>query len=782
MGAWLSRAWIIATGAAALTSNGLARSKVLLIDCHDSYTQNVAAWLAKGFCEVHGAGSVRSWWPMVVPHDDEALQERLRDDAAGFLGDLAAVVLSPGPGHPAMGRDFAETAAGLALRGLPAEVPLLGVCLGHQGMALSVGARVERLRVPRHGIVSAVAFRDDSRLFRGLPQGFEVTRYHSLGVLDDGSLERAGYEVTAVSDDEDCDVLAVEHRTLPRFGVQFHPESVATQQGDAIARNFARMCRRPRRRPTPTSAPPPRPSLDESSERWRVERTVVGEWPADVRGPDVAAAYYRLLNATPAFWLDGDGSSSATSSAVGDASGPHGFALSHDAATRTTHFSDGRRVEGRSLFDVLRSELNKRRVPADASTTTGFGLGLVGFVGYETRSETFDYSYRPSNTTDDAGFIFCGRAVVFDHVQRRATALELRGADDRGPRFRVDARTMARCVREARGSQDHKTHDAYFAGVKFRSTMDKATYDRRGRRALEAIASGESYELCLTTSFRAELEESPPFVDWYARLRRRNPAPHAAFFDLRPFRDLVVASSSPERFLGLDADGRVEARPIKGTAPRHVEARIDAALAARLATSVKTRAENLMIADLLRNDLLRVCDHVVVDDLAAVESFATVHQLVTTLSGTLRHGLDALHLVERAFPPGSMTGAPKRRACEVIADLEQRPRGPYAGALGFFALDGRADLAVLIRTAVFAKNPSTGRWSCEVGAGGALTALSSLPDEWAELTLKADAVIRAFGARRDDDDEEHAPADGDANPAPRFLPRQNHRPLSARRR
>src|SRR4029077_14408782 len=182
------------------------------------------------------------------------------------------------------------------------------------------------------------------------------------------------------------------------------------------------------------------------------------------------------------------------------------------------------------------------------------------------------------------------------------------------------------------------------------------------------------------------------------RLRRRNPAPFAAFLD---FGDVVVASSSPERFLCVQPDGRVETRPIKGTRPRGLGPEHDAALALALAESEKDRAENVMIVDLLRNDLSRVCrpGTVRVPELFALERYATVHHLVSTVVGDLEPGIDPLDLLRAAFPGGSITGAPKLRAMEIIAELEPSQRGIYCGSIGYWSVTGELDTSIAIRTA-----------------------------------------------------------------------------------
>ena len=270
--------------------------------------------------------------------------------------------------------------------------------------------------------------------------------------------------------------------------------------------------------------------------------------------------------------------------------------------------------------------------------------------------------------------------------------------------------------------------------------MSKRAYAQRVARARAAIDAGDSYEVCLTTTFGAELDHVGDPLTWYEALRSKNPAPHAAYLKLD---DVAVLCSSPERFLSIDASTkRVEARPFKGTAARHDDAKRDLQSALTLQNCVKSRAENLMIADLLRNDLSRSCElgSVNVTELCALESFATVHQLVTTVEGTAQ--TSTVDVVKNAFPPGSMTGAPKRRTCEILDDLEGRARGCYAGALGFFGFDGSADLNVIIRTAVLSGLNAKPR--LDVAAGGALTALSDTEEEWNEVVLKARAVADAL--------------------------------------
>jgi para-aminobenzoate synthetase len=256
----------------------------------------------------------------------------------------------------------------------------------------------------------------------------------------------------------------------------------------------------------------------------------------------------------------------------------------------------------------------------------------------------------------------------------------------------------------------------------------------------EHLHAGNSYEVNLT--YRAERQADLEPVAAYLRLRDLNPAPYAGFLqhDVDGARAWLL-SSSPERYALVREDRTIETKPIKGTTPRGRTAAEDEALRERLASDPKTRAENLMIVDLLRNDLSMVCEpgSVEVPVLMDVESYASVHQLVSTVRGRLRDGVTAIGALRTLFPAGSMTGAPKLRTMEIIDEVETTPRGPYAGAFGWISGDGRADLGVVIRSLTTAGD---GRWT--LGTGGGITVRSDVAEEWAESRWKAERLLAVF--------------------------------------
>ena len=392
----------------------------------------------------------------------------------------------------------------------------------------------------------------------------------------------------------------------------------------------------------------------------------------------------------------------------------------------------------------------------------------------------------PANEGDDPRRSDSTHAGLTAAIGARAVA-----ALDACERMRREEATQ-----EGEGSKDAGAAYAYEGGFTFRRNRDEYVGDVSACQ--RAIDRGETYEVCLTNELRRTAVErsrvegdgevggsipaqrAPDPATLYSVLRRTNPAPYAAFLcfggcdfggssdvSSDPLHDVVaVCCSSPERFLRLSppaggdaasSSGVLEAKPIKGTAPRVQPLGCDAdvAEASKLASSVKDRAENLMIVDLLRNDLGRVCapGTVSVPGLMKIESYAAVHQLVSTVRGTKRAGVPAAACVAAAFPPGSMTGAPKFRTVEIIDTLEPGPRGVYSGSVGYLSVPresaagdaaGAFDLNVVIRTAVV--KPGLRGGGVWVGSGGAITALSDPVGEWEEMTLKARAVLRAIRA------------------------------------
>ncbi|MBB6405314.1 aminodeoxychorismate synthase component I [Arthrobacter sp. AZCC_0090] len=458
---------------------------------------------------------------------------------------------------------------------------------------------------------------------------------------------------------------------------------------------------------------------------------------------DPAALFSELYGGSPrAVWLDSSNASGDSTapgadrrrfSIMADDSGAFGqWARHSDGVTTITAGQASVAAEG-LFFRWLNSVWGRRTLKGPDGYECGFTLGWLGYLGYELKRETGGSNVRAH--TPDAQLIFAGRAVVLDHQSGDVWALTL-DPDD--------AEWLAR-VRHAVVRSPRK--DVRAPGTppvpSFSSRDTEDEYKRKITGAQNEIAEGNTYEVCLTTTVSAK---DPGLDPWesYLALRHRNPAPFASY--LR-FGELTVASTSPERFLRITSDGGMRAEPIKGTRARANDPVIDEALRRGLESSLKDRAENIMIVDLLRNDLshFAVPGSVTVSRLCAVESYATVHQMVSTIDAQLRPGAPRAEAVAAAFPAGSMTGAPKISTMDILDELESGPRGVYSGAIGYFSLNAATDLAVVIRTLVMGPDGDGGR-TLSLGVGGAITADSTPLEEYEEVRTKAFGVLSALGA------------------------------------
>ncbi|MEU4483815.1 aminodeoxychorismate synthase component I [Streptomyces purpurascens] len=458
---------------------------------------------------------------------------------------------------------------------------------------------------------------------------------------------------------------------------------------------------------------------------------------------DTEAAFTRMFAGSPrSFWLDSSLVEPGRSrfSFLGDDSGPLAEFVRYDVTTGRCEIERaGRPVRkvAASVFDYLKRQLTNRRVDA-TGLPFDFTGGYVGYLGYEVKADCGSPN-RHRSPTPDAAWLFADRVIAVDHQEGFTYAVCLAEDTPQAAREAADwlesALADLSCVATERAPLPVTSAPADPGAAEPWLVRDRATYLADIEACRRELRAGTSYEVCLTNA--ARLPAPPDALEFYRTLRRDNPAPYAAF--LR-FGELEVAGSSPERFLRIGRDGTAEARPIKGTAPRGDGPEEDARLRDALASDDKTRAENLMIVDLLRNDLGQVCrtGTVRVSKLMATETYATVHQLVSTVVGRLRPGTDAVDCVRACFPGGSMTGAPKLRTLEIIDSLETEARGVYSGALGYFGCGGGADLSIVIRTAVFADG------QLQLGAGGAIVLGSDPEAEYEEMLLKTAAPMRAL--------------------------------------
>ncbi|MEA5514548.1 aminodeoxychorismate synthase component I [Nodularia sp. UHCC 0506] len=704
--------------------------KTLIIDNYDSYTFNLYQLIA----EVNGE------YPTVICNDQVVWNELKQ-------WEFDNIVISPGPGRPEKSQDF-----GICLQIIQnAQVPVLGVCLGHQGLAHGYGGKVVHAPEVWHGRLSEV-YHTATDLFEGIPSPFSVVRYHSLLVLDDlpDCLEKVAWT-------EDNLIMGIRHRSLPLWGVQFHPESICTQHGHTlfknfqdITRKFAQKCNKRQKKHywTGNNSTAPLPTSFSHQKQQQEFKLCTRKLNLCL---DTEQMFVHLFgNSTTAFWLDSSRVEPGLSrfSFMGDNSGENSLLIHYRTRSQELKITQSDTVSFRTegIFEYLQREIARRHCPSD-DLPFDFNCGFVGYFGYELKAECGSQLNYPS-ALPDAMFLLADRMIAIDHQEQTIYLLCL--------------------IQPGQTTSD----EAWFKSIKhqiehlpplspivpenkktpviFRLSRSEKTYLDDIEKCLQEIHEGETYQVCLTNQIYTDTTPDP--LEFYRSLRRINPAPYAAFLRfgdvvMSPIgvasgrqESMAIACSSPERFLHIDRQGWVETKPIKGTLPRGKTPDEDFILRERLRNSEKDQAENLMIVDLLRNDLGRVCEvaTIHVPKLMDVETYATVHQLVTTIRGHLRPNMSATDCIRNAFPGGSMTGAPKLRTIEIIDRLEQEARGVYSGAIGFLGLNGSADLNIVIRTAVLTPKQTS------IGVGGGIVALSDPKIEFQETMLKAKALIHAM--------------------------------------
>ncbi|EMY33638.1 para-aminobenzoate synthase subunit I [Arthrobacter crystallopoietes BAB-32] len=463
--------------------------------------------------------------------------------------------------------------------------------------------------------------------------------------------------------------------------------------------------------------------------------------------PDAADLFRDLYGSSShAVWLDSSNAAAGQEpdrnavSIMADGAGSFGQLAEHRAGMTTV---TGGRVSVRiraPFFRWLDSAWGAASVQVPEDFPSDFALGWLGCLGYELKRECGGNDVAAA--TPDAALIFAGRGVVLDHQRQCTYLLALSDAATAEEASEWLGRTQSvvkQLAARVQPADSGTPAEANCAAPAFSLRDSRDDYQDKVRRAKAEIREGNSYEICLTTQLAAEAAPHHDDFGTYLALRRRNPAPFATYLK---FGDLVLSSTSPERFMSISPDGWLRAEPIKGTRRRVDDPAADAALKAELAGSKKDRAENIMIVDLLRNDLSHyaVPGTLQVSRLCAIESYATVHQMVSTIDALLRPEASRAEAVAAAFPAGSMTGAPKISTMDILDRLECGPRGLYSGAAGYFSLSGGADLSVVIRTLVRCGS------GLSLGVGGAITADSEPEAEWDEVRAKAFGVLSALGA------------------------------------
>ncbi|MFZ5962424.1 aminodeoxychorismate synthase component I [Thalassococcus sp. BH17M4-6] len=666
--------------------------KLLLVDNYDSFTWNVFDLIAK----------TTGVEPLVVKNDHP---DPLDYDA------FDAIILSPGPGHPKNDGDFGICRDITRRR----DLPVLGICLGHQGICHESGARVSHAPTPCHGIVAEVHHDGDS-ILQGIVSPFRTVRYHSLAVTD------LPPNFRAIAHAEDGIIMAVAANDRPHWGVQFHPESICSDFGAEIIRNFVTLA-----------------AAWQADTHAAAPKILTRRVRADCQPQELFDLLYS--ESDTALWLDNGGPTAEHRfSFIADQNGPLFEHLSYCVHSRTLTRRAGGQQDttlGVDLFTYLRERLAQRRLPVPDGVPFQFNLGYAGYFGYELKALTGARPCHPASVPD-AQLYFVDRLIGFDHITGDYWLLVLSETAQDRQQATDWLDTIENVLTAASGSglaMLARATPGAVGAISFRH--DREGYYSRISKCLDKIHEGESYEVCLTNMAMASCQL--PGIAVYRRLRSVSPVPFGAFMR---FGDLQILCASPERFLSVTADGMAESKPIKGTRPVKPDPLENQAMIDDLRSNAKDKAENLMIVDLLRNDLSRCCQvgSVHVSKLFEVESYSHVHQLVSTIRGQLRAEQTAVDALRATFPGGSMTGAPKLRTMEIIDSLEDGARGVYSGSLGYLSLCGAADLNIVIRSIVLDKGVAT------FGVGGAIIALSDIDEEYAETLVKARTSVEALGS------------------------------------
>ncbi|KAK4156485.1 transport protein Trs120 or TRAPPC9 TRAPP II complex subunit-domain-containing protein [Chaetomidium leptoderma] len=855
------------------------RPRILFLDAHDSFSNNITSLLTTlldADVFVLPIDDPLLLLPTIITHDDDDDDDdRLTDEAerrrrrrqACFVAELArydAVVCGPGPGNPDNEADVGLMALvwRLAESGM---LPVLGVCLGFQSLVAAHGGRVGRLRRGLHGMVREIGHREgggggegegEGDIFSGVGR-FRATLYHSLcgdvgqgEVVDDGEWEERKWRAFGRCPDlvplawveEERDgggreriLMAVKHRTKPFWGVQYHPESVCTEEeGNKVILNWfreaqrwnemrgrvpvtgghglARAARKPSLLSQLTGGP-----AEKGAERqwWEVLGTdptlhfLTVPLPSGVQVPDIVEAVDPQCSER--IILDSANAAPTTSRA--DVRGRYSIiAAGLDQALHIEHHVGDSHatikvgclagspvnLSGKvpladygDVWGLISAFHEARRLPAAEPAYTPFVGGFMGYTTYELGLGDIGVSLeqpRPHHRPD-VSLVWVTKSIVVDHLQQVVHIQHLSsGSMDRDTWVDKTAdklRSLQNSQRRpsfassegAPQSLPPKTRrPSRSASVQPPQTKE---YEAKVRICQEYIAAGETYELCLTdqTTLTRPLSDdqqqrhsSPPHPvssSWalFKRLRKHQPAPFASYLRLG---SATLVSASPERFLTYDRGGRCSMRPMKGTV-RKSDAVSTLVQAEAILHVPKEEAENLMIVDLVRHDLHGVCGagNVTVPELLKVEEYQSVFQMITVVEGQLPPpsssssrgrgegeytGLDVL---AASLPPGSMTGAPKKRSCEILREIEgHKERGLYSGVVGYMCATGRGDWSVTIRSLFrwddeqMVVNGEEGPETHEVwriGAGGAVTILSTPEGEREEMFTKLAGPLRIFG-------------------------------------
>lgn len=581
--------------------------------------------------------------------------------------------------------------------------PVLAVGTGAIALYNYLGQKICQAASPGHGLTVNVSHQGQD-IFTGLKDDFQAMIYNSH-FCEDGNSE----DVEVLARDGDGRIMAFRKKDSQLYGVQFHPESIGSQESRPLMENFLRL-----------SGYIPREDIHYK------------KISLDLGAEEV---FHRLNHEYPGVqWLDSSAIIEDYSrfSIFGMTNEKKGYIVTYWAEENQVQIQKQGGLEIIEDMDIFQYFSSKIRCRKYKNLPFEFQLGYIGYFGYGAQNKVPIERYGQGQP--DALFQYIDRAVVIDHLEKELYILS--ALDDSW--YDEVQKVLQKEVNYKKKPVEKEPIQAYF-------NLGKEAYKDRIEEVIALIEAGEVWQLCMTNMLNLDISVDP--VDYYIELRKASPAPYSA---LLRFGDISICSSSMERFITVDLTGKAESKPIKGTVRRGADPAEDQRLIEELSKDDKTFAENMIILDLLRNDFSKVCrpGTVRVPKLMEVETYSTLHQLVSTVTGQIKEAYHPIELFKAAIPGGSMTGSPKKRAVELLNELETWDRGIYSGSIGYVSRTGAIDFNIVIRTAIIQDQKVT------MGLGGAITGLSDPEEEYEEMLLKAKGLLMAFKAYFDTEEIE----------------------------
>ena len=666
----------------------------LIIDNYDSFTYNIA----------HIVEKVSRCEPTVIKNNTplSALSDIKFDN----------IIISPGSGHPTNPEDV-----GLSKEVLRLDYPILGICLGCQVIGCFYGMEIIQSEII-HGQKSSIQHIQHP-LFDGIPKIFHGVRYHSWHLRVPLDQNKDFIEIAKTVNKGV--IMAIAHQKKPIFGLQFHPESILTQYGERIIQNFQNISKK-------SILPPSQPMTINTKIIPYINPELIFE------------KLFRNKNFN--FWLDSEmfSGEQAKFSYMGDTTGPYSHVIQYYLAQNTIkiiHSHKKQTIHHNDIFNYLKLKLRQYNIDKNIDLPFDFQGGFIGYLDYEIKNLIFNatkLSHHPSHIPN-AQWIFVDRMLVFDHHKQQIYILQCIPCADQESSLNQknwlsDIANKINALKTMSCDKIKTQNDQ----LKIRSMqlLNKSAYVKKIDQCIQKLKQGESYEICLT-EILSYVSNMDPWT-YYKRVRKINPSPFASFFT---FDHLNIVSCSPERFLKIFKNRMIQSKPIKGTIKKGTDTEETKKYFNQLKNDKKSQSENLMIVDLIRNDLSKIshAGTVVVKKLMDIETYATLHHMVSTIEGKLKDNIDSIDCIKATFPGGSMTGAPKKKTIEILDQIENSPRGIYSGVIGYLSINGTMDLSIVIRTVIFDSR------KVYIGTGGAILINSNQEAEYNEALLKINNIL-----------------------------------------